>query len=129
MKKVKPSVCLAQVGNLPPSEYLTGMVHDTRTYEKHGQRVTVWNATFSDFPGGPQDHEETLMKAIECYAQFKVDACQNQQVSSHDMTTVSCKEGSSHFPPVSISVCSTLTKPLTMPLNDSNPYNGIVKPV
>jgi hypothetical protein len=26
-----------------------------------------------------------------------------------------------------ISVCSTLKKPLTIPLNDSNPYNGIVK--
>jgi hypothetical protein len=41
--------------------------------EKHGQRVTVWNVTFSDFPWGPQDHEEALMEAIECYVQFNAD--------------------------------------------------------
>jgi hypothetical protein len=57
---------------------MTGMVHDDRTY---GQRVTVWNVTFSDVFGGPQDHEEALMKAIQFYAHFKADACKNQQVS------------------------------------------------
>jgi hypothetical protein len=33
----------------------------------------VWNVTFSDFPGGPQDHVEALIEAIDCYAQFKAD--------------------------------------------------------
>jgi hypothetical protein len=41
-------------------------------------------------------HEEALMEAIECYAQFKADACKKHQVSSHDMTTVNCQEGSSY---------------------------------
>jgi hypothetical protein len=53
------------------------MVYDTRTYEKNGQRVTVWNVTFPDAPRGPQDYEmeeEALMEAIKCYAQFKADA-------------------------------------------------------
>jgi hypothetical protein len=67
VKKVKPSVCLAQGGHLPlPAS-------DRNGYENHGQRVTVWNVTFSDVPEGPQDHEEALMEAIECYVQFKAD--------------------------------------------------------
>jgi hypothetical protein len=58
---------LAQAGHFPTrASYRNG-------YEWHDQRVTVWNVTFSDFPGGPQDHEEALMEAIECYAQFKAD--------------------------------------------------------
>jgi hypothetical protein len=76
VKKVKPSAWLKQ--DIRHPEHLTGMVYDTRTYEKHGQRVTVWNVTFPDAPGGPQDYEmeeEALMEAIKCYAQFKADAC------------------------------------------------------
>jgi hypothetical protein len=60
------------------------MVYDTRTEEKHGQRVTVWNVTFSDVSESPQDHEEALMEAIECYAQFKADAC---NISKHPRMT------------------------------------------
>jgi hypothetical protein len=82
LKKVKPSVCLAQAGHSPPQ------ASDRNGYEKNGQRATVWNVTFSNVPGGPQDHEEE--QAIESYAQFKDDACKNHQVSSHDMTTVNC---------------------------------------
>jgi hypothetical protein len=41
VKKVKPSAWLKQSIRHP--EHLTGMVYDTRTYEKYGQRVTVWN--------------------------------------------------------------------------------------
>jgi hypothetical protein len=55
VKKVKPSMCLAQGGRLQPRASETGMVYGTRTYEKHGQQVTVWNVTFPDVPGGPQD--------------------------------------------------------------------------
>jgi hypothetical protein len=65
-------------------EHLTGMVHDTQPYEKHGQQVTVWNVTFPDAPGCPQDYdiEEALMEASKSsnasyasYAQFKADSC------------------------------------------------------
>jgi hypothetical protein len=43
-KKVEPSVCLAQAGHFPTRAC------DRNGYEKHGQRVTLWNVTFSDFP-------------------------------------------------------------------------------
>jgi hypothetical protein len=75
-------------------EHLIGMVFDTRTYEKHCQRVTVRNVTFPDVPGGPQDHEEPRgadgSHRMLCPVQSR--CVQHQQVSSHDMTTVSCKK-------------------------------------
>jgi hypothetical protein len=58
---------LAQAGHFPTR------ASDRNGYEKHDQRVTVWNVTFPDVPRGPQDHKEALMEAIECYAQFKAD--------------------------------------------------------
>jgi hypothetical protein len=58
---------LAQAGHFPTR------ASDRNGYEKHGQHATVLNVTFPDVPGGPQDHEEALMEAIECYAQFKAD--------------------------------------------------------
>jgi hypothetical protein len=105
VKKVKPSVCAWPKQDIFHPEHLTGMVHETWTYEKHDQRVTVWNVTFSeDVPGGPgvMNHsEKALMEAIECYAQFKADACKDQQVSLHDMPTVNCQQGSNKVFPVS----------------------------
>jgi hypothetical protein len=94
-KNVKPSAWLKQ--DIRHPEHLTVMVYDTRTYEKNGQRVTVWNVTFPDAPGGPQDYEmeeEALMEAIKCYAQFKADACKSPRILAK--TTVNCQEGSSY---------------------------------
>jgi hypothetical protein len=95
----KENVCHPKENVCHP-EHLTGMVHDTQTYEKHDQRVTVRNVTFPDVLGGPQDHEEPRgtdeSHRMLCPVQSR--CVQHQQVSSHEMTTVSCQEGSSYSP-------------------------------